>query len=304
MANRGCFGINFGGNGKKQQETPDNHTIDTSVIDNKGDTPKTTSKDIIKAYWVWSEDSLKMDVNLIKQQGITDLFVISDRFGGNNYYETFLPKVVAKFNGNPRIHAWIPCFKDKDKKWVNPADEGFQNTLLDIIGKISAIAGLNGIHLDYVRYTGDKKNNQAASQQTPHGKITITNFVEKVENKVKSTNPGLKLSAALMPEGQSNADSYGQDYQELAKYLDWLCPMIYKGNYKGADTVWIGKKTSYINDKAQNKVIAGLQGYRSDDDPTKIPESELKADIQIALDNGAIGFALFRYGLADYSGGV
>ena len=39
-----------------------------------------------------------------------------------------------------------------------------------------------------------------------------------------------------MPEGSSNSYYYGQDYSQMSKYLDFIVPMIYKGNY-GYDQV-------------------------------------------------------------------
>lgn len=241
---------------------------------------------IIKAYWVWAKDAMGLNPDLLRQQGITDLFILIYRFGGDYDYKTFLPKVIAKFEGNPRIHAWMKCFIDNNGKWVNPVDEGFRNKILDIVGEISSIPGLSGIHLDYIRYPGN------ANGQTGY----INDFVSKVRQKC----PDKTLSAALMPEGENNAKYYGQDYAELAKYLDWLCPMIYKGNYK-TNTAWIGKTTVYINSKAQGKVIAGLQTYKSDDNPTKLPELELNGDIKVALEYGAKGFALFRWGLSNFA---
>lgn len=303
MSNGGCFGSCFGGGGKTQPEKPPTPPVETPVENTHEEVtpPPETPKSMVKAYWVRSADALKIGANMMRQQGITDLFIIVNRFGGEYDYNTFIPKLIAKFEGNPRVHAWVKCFRDKGDNWVDPADLKFQNTLLDIMEKIVDIPGLNGVHLDYIRYSGVESKNRAAHQQTPHGKETIADFVMKVYNHTKSTKPSLKLSAALMPEGAGNADSYGQDYKELAEYLDWLCPMIYKGNYK-KDTAWIGKTTDYINKKAPDKVLSGLQTYRSDEDPTPIPEAELTGDINAALDNGAVGFVLFRYGLANYSG--
>lgn len=250
------------------------------------ETPISPPTGTIKAYWVWAKNAMDIDVNLIREKGITDLFVLVYRFGGDYDYNTFLPKVIAKFGGNPRIHAWMICFKGSDGKWITPADEGFKNKLFEILDKINAMPGLSGIHLDYIRYPGN------ANGQTNY----INDFVSKVRQKY----PDKILSAALMPEGESNAKYYGQDYAELAKYLDWLCPMIYKGNYK-TDTAWIGKTTAYISNKAPDKVIAGLQTYKSDDDPTKLSELELSGDIAAALEYGAKGFALFRWGLDNFA---
>lgn len=243
----------------------------------------------IKAYWVWGKDIQNIDVKTIRSWGITDLFVLTNRFGGDYYYKTFLPKVIVKFKGEPRVHAWVMCFKDSKGKWVNPSDTKFQNNLLNIISDISSIPGLSGIHLDYIRYPGN------ANGKTEH----ITNFVSKVNEKIGDKI----LSAALMPERENNAKYYGQDYSQLKKYLTWLCPMIYKGNYN-ANTAWIGKTVAYINSKAQNKVIAGLQAYESDENPVKLSELELYSDINMAFEYGAKGFAIFRWGLSNYKGAI
>ena len=168
--------------------------------------------------------------------------------------------------------------------------------LLDKINNIVRNYNIDGIHLDYVRYSGVGNN---AAYNHPNATTTITSFVKDVYNLVKSINSKTAVSAAVMPEGTRNAYYYGQDYSQLANYLDFLVPMIYKGNY-GEDTAWIGTTTKYIVDHSGGKpVISGLQTYRSDNDMTEIPAAELKNDIQSAIDNGASGYALFRYGLID-----
>ena len=64
------------------------------------------------------------------------------------------------------------------------------------------------------------------------------------------------------------------------------------------DTAWIGTTTKYIVDHAGGKpVIAGLQTYISDYDTTKLSANELDQDIKSAIDNGASGYVLFRYGM-------
>jgi hypothetical protein len=161
-------------------------------------------------------------------------------------------------------------------------------TISDIIKKY----GVNGINLDYVRYPGTAYKYSSST-------AAITSFVQKVSETVKGINPKVGVSADLMPEGSVNAYYYGQDYSQLSQYLDFLVPMIYKGNY-GKDTAWIGTTTKYIVSQANGKpVIVGLQTYVSDSNLTKIPTSELNQDIKAASDNGASGYALFRYGLVD-----
>ncbi|HML04673.1 MAG TPA: pseudomurein-binding repeat-containing protein [Methanobacterium sp.] len=152
--------------------------------------------------------------------------------------------------------------------------------------------GVNGINLDYVRYPGTAYKYANATE-------TITSFVQTVYNTVKGINAKVAVSADLMPEKSVNAYYYGQDYEQLSNYLDYLVPMVYKGNYK-EDTDWIGNVTAYIvNHSGGKPVIVGLQTYESDDNVTPIPGAELNGDVKEALDNGASGYSLFRYGLID-----
>jgi hypothetical protein len=172
-------------------------------------------------------------------------------------------------------------------------DGTFNNNLINAIADITTKYDIAGIHLDYVRYPGTAYKYSGSVS-------AITNFVHTVYDTVKSIKPNVAVSAALMPEGSVNAYYYGQDYNQLSQYLDFLVPMIYKGNY-GKDTAWIGTTTKYIVSQANGKpVIAGLQTYKSDSNLAKLSSSELNQDIKAATDNGALGYVLFRYGLTDF----
>ncbi len=176
------------------------------------------------------------------------------------------------------------------------------NSLISSISSIVKNYDIDGINLDYVRYPGTAYKNSG-------GTAAVTSFVQKVYKTVKSIKPKVAVSADVMPEGKMNAYYYGQNYTQLAKYLDFMVPMIYKGNYgynssKGtksngkSGTDWIGSTVKYIVSQAKGTpVIAGLQTYRSDKNVKAIPASELQSDIKAARNNGASGYALFRYGL-------
>lgn len=187
-------------------------------------------------------------------------------------------------------------------KTVYAYDSSFTNGLVSYITAV-AKTGVDGIHLDYVRYPGTAyKYSEATS--------TVTSFVEKVHNTVKAVNSKITLSAAVMPEGSSNSYYYGQDYSQLSRYLDFIVPMIYKGNYGfdrvngtnkygASGTAWIASKTAWIVQHSNGiPVLAGLQTYRSDDNTTLIPADELKKDINAVMASGASGYVLFRYGLS------
>ena len=171
------------------------------------------------------------------------------------------------------------------------------NAIIDMVKNY----GVDGINLDYVRYPGTAYKYSGSTQ-------IITSFVKSVYNSVKSINKQVAVSADLMPEKSENAYYYGQNYTQLAQYLDFMVPMIYAGNYgynsstgtnsSGQSSAsWISSTVQYIVSQANGTpVVAGLQAYRSDDNITPIPASELQNDINAAINNGSSGYALFKYG--------
>ena len=171
-------------------------------------------------------------------------------------------------------------------------DTSHNNEVISAISDMVKNYGVNGVNLDYCRYPG-------TAYKYNGGTDAITNFVKQVHDTVKAINSNATVSVDTMPEKSVNAHYYGQNYTQLAQYTDYLVVMAYKGNYK-EDTSWIGKVTSYIVNQTNGKpVIIGLQTYKSDSNTTPLPASELQGDINESLNNGASGYALFRYGLID-----
>ena len=258
---------------------------------------------------IWLPSSYASTVNMtaLTKTGITDIFI---KVSQTNY-KSVLTTILNRVSGTGiNIHAWITCFKYSNDSWANPQNSTYVNNLISFISSVTQYSanGLHvaGIHLDYVRYPGTTNNKAGTS-----GTAAITAFVQKVYNTVNSINSSVKVSAALMPECSVNGYYYGQDYAQLAKYLDFMVIMAYKGNYgydsstgtnsngkSGAD--WISSTIEYIVSQANGTpVIAGLQTYRSDDNVKAIPASELQNDINAAVTSGSQGYVLFRYGLID-----
>jgi hypothetical protein len=273
-----------------------NYSSDLTNVQNSNDAAGENIYNNVHGIWLKAEDVGILNVDEIKSAGITDIFFKMNLLTDPNY-QTVLPALLNKLNGtNIRVHAWISCFKDSNNQWIDPANQTQRMFLLDNIKTIVENYRIDGIHLDYVRYSG--VGNDAAYNYL-NATDTITSFVKDVYNMVKSINPKVAVSAALMPECSLNPYYYGQNYTQLAPYLDFLVPMIYKGNY-GEDTAWIGSTTKWIVDNSCGKpVIAGIQTYGSDNNITEISASELNADIKSAIDNGSSGYVLFRYGLID-----
>jgi hypothetical protein len=257
----------------------------------------------VRGIWIKAEDVGNITLSELKSANITDVFVKTNLISSPTY-KSVLTTIMGKLqNSGIRIHAWITCFKDANGNWINPANATQRTFLLNGIADILSFSvngyGVDGIHLDYVRYSGVGDN---AAYKYSNSTATITSFVSQVKQLIISKKPKTALSASVMPEGANNAYYYGQDYGQLAKYLDFLVPMIYKGNY-GQNTTWIGTTTKYIVDHAVNAngvkipVIAGLQTYISDYDTSLLTSDELNQDIKAAINNGASGYSLFRYGM-------
>ncbi|WP_296882086.1 putative glycoside hydrolase [uncultured Methanobrevibacter sp.] len=219
-----------------------------------------------------------VNLETLKKNGVTDLFLNFYAFEahGESKVKSWIKKAKAqKIN----VHIWVQSFYDGE--WHNPKTMNLTSKLKEIKGYAN-IEGVKGIHLDYLRYPGN-------AYKTDGGADAITNFVKKV----RSQNPKVFLSCAVMPENDCKK-YYGQDISALGKIVDTIIPMQYKGNYK-AGTEWLKSTIKLFSGKAT--IWSGLQTYKSDDDPTKLSASELLSDAKTCISNGAKGVILFRYGL-------
>lgn len=251
-------------------------------------------QDSTGALWVryWSMD--QMDLNKLKESGVKEIFLESVALTDPRYQSSATSFLKRAQDAGIRVSAWVNCFKP-GSTWINPADPSsatYVTNLVTRIGNLTRMEGIDGVHLDYIRYPG-------TAYKHAQGTASITSFVSQVNDVVKAIKPDALLSAALMPERGVNAYYYGQDYSQLAKHLDVLVPMIYKGNYN-SNTAWIGSVTSYIvNQSSGTPVWAGILSYQSDSNVKPLEAGELFGDVLTALENGADGYVLFRYGLID-----
>jgi hypothetical protein len=211
---------------QKSMDTANTTNSSNTTIQKSMEAAGGTSYSKVKSVWIPSDYVSSLNVTALQNLGITDVFVKSNLISTPSY-SSVLTAILQKLKGtNIRVHAWITCFKDVNGDWIDPANKTQQYFLINSITGIVKNYNISGINLDYVRYSGSGSNIAGES-----GTAAITAFVQLVYNTVKSINSSVAVSADLMPEGSANAYYYGQDYAQLAKYLDFLVPMIYKGNY-------------------------------------------------------------------------
>ena len=234
-------------------------------------------------FWVFGKDMTKVKLEDLKKYGVTDIFLNYYAFTAHGESKVLAWIKKAKTNGM-NTHIWMQCFYDGE--WINPAtNKTIIDKKLKEAKKYANLAGVKGVHLDYLRYPGN-------ANKTSGGTTAITNFVKKV----RSQNPKTFLSCAVMPENEDDKKYYGQDIPALGKIVDCIIPMQYKGNYE-AGSSWLQSTTKYFAKYAT--IWSGLQSYKSDDDTTLLSTSALTNDVKTCLNAGAKGAILFRYGLSN-----
>ncbi|MDO5825331.1 MAG: hypothetical protein Q4Q22_03035 [Methanosphaera sp.] len=237
-------------------------------------------KSKITSYFVQiGYDVTKSMVNSWINVGVTDVYVqvrVSTSDTAN------LRNVATLCKNTPiRVHAWVICFENDD------VSESRQNAVKSFISNVIKINGVNGVCLDYVRYSGLRLNLVDSNK--------ITQFVKSVNTLIKGYDRTLLLSACVFAEKAATVTYYGQNYLELSRYLDVMLPMTYKYEYN-AGREWLKSSTEYVVSHAKYcKVVSVLQTY--DKSLSRLSQAELEADARAVMSVGSYGYSLFRCGL-------
>ncbi len=184
-----------------------------------------------------------------------------------------------------QCHAWVMCFRMGDHPdpefvarmkregrlqvkfdgtvhplWLCPNEPHNQVMLLSAIREIVSKYGVDGVHLDYIRYPGQdacfckhcraeferfvghrvepwptavRRDANLAAQWLAFRRRSIDRFVASVRNVVKqSPRPKTFVSAAVFRNESSAENSIAQDWVNWARngWVDFVCPMNYTGN--------------------------------------------------------------------------
>lgn len=244
-------------------------------------------------FWLFGADMYGVDLKKMADNGINQIFLnfYAVKLHGRTAVQNFVAD--AKSVGIS-VHIWMQAFYNGG--WILPVDDSGNfryslfNSIIDEAKDYASIKGVAGIHFDYLRFGG-------TAYKHANGVEAINYFTKQACEELHKQNPGLIVSAAVMPEPSGMIYYYGQDIPTISKYLDVIVPMIYKGNY-AQGTSWIKSTTQKFIDMSNGAEIwTGLQSYYSDDDVSKLPASELKSDSKTGIDGGAKGIILFRFGL-------
>lgn len=229
-----------------------------------------------------------IDTNTVKKwvnAGVTDVYVQA-KASTNDVVQ--LKKVISLCkNTNIRVHAWVICFKTSNGFNIGSSQ---QTLIKNFVAKVVKIPGVDGVCLDYARYSGTNP-----SIVNPN---IVTNFVKQINNIVKSHNKQQKVSMCVFAEKSGSKTYYGQDYAALSPYVDVMMPMAYRYDYNAGQN-WLKSVTNYVVKEAKySKVVTILQTYiEKGGSYPKLPVSSLKSDAKVAMSGGSYGYALFREGL-------
>lgn len=261
-----------------------------------------TFKIIVKAkltkgngYWVNKWDMTKVNLKKLSKKGTKHIFLLHTVF--SKYGEKKVLKWINKAHKyGIKVHIWISVFY-KNGKFIHPVSKkgvynyDYMDTIISQAKHYASLKGVDGIHFDYVRFGGNAyKYKNAVS--------AVNYFIKKASISVRSVNPNIIVSAAVMPEPTSMKHYYAQDVPTMSKYLDVVIPMIYKGNYH-ASSKWIKKTTKkFVKQSKGAQIWSGLQSYKSDSNIKKLSYTALFKDAKYAKKGGASGVVLFRWGLS------
>ena len=253
--------------------------------------------------WLWSKYMTEIDLDEMAHKDIKNVILHEVSFEKHGIDSTlaFIKEAQGK---DIKVHIWFQCFYSGGQ-WINPVDDENNRYKQEYFDEVISRAmqyvgyGVDGIHLDYIRFGGTAWKHNPSEEITAVG--CVTEFCRQLNKAVKAANPNVILSAALMPEPYSE-ELYGQDPALMGQYMDVLMPMIYfRSGYNRKEAAWPVKVADYFAEKgAPAEVWAGITTYTANPDDTGVSpmsEDEILRDARIFKKSKAKGVVLFRYGL-------
>lgn len=212
--------------------------------------------------------------------GITDVYVRASEY--DNDTRTLRKTISLCKDTNIKVHAWVIVFRDNGK-WDNSI--ATQNKMKKFISGLMDINGVEGICLDYIRYSGANPKIVNTS--------FITNYVRDINYMAKQVDQRMEISACIMPEITDLKYYYGQDMKAMEKYVDYMIVMAYKNNFY-KDTSWMVDVTKLaIKQTKHAKVVTSLTTYSDMYGRVYLPLKEITDDIHAVMNAGSYGYSLF-----------
>lgn len=178
--------------------------------------------------------------------------------GSDNYSKLFNTEKLMDIFRENEIHpiARIVCFKDpylakarpdlaiknkdgsiwkyKGIAWLNPYNKDNWKYIVDV-AKTAAEDGFKEVQFDYIRFEATKYLEDADFGPGAENKTRKEVIVEFIDYATQELEPyGVYVSADVFGTiitSEVDAKRIGQNYVEMAKRLDYICPMVYPSHY-------------------------------------------------------------------------
>ncbi len=125
-------------------------------------------------------------------------------------------------------------WKYKNIAWLNPYNEDTWEYIVDM-AKIAADVGFKEIQFDYIRFEATKYLDGAYFGNIDPDKTRRDAILEFVDYAMAELKPlGVVVSADVFGTiiaSEIDSKTIGQEYIEMAKRLDVICPMVYPSHY-------------------------------------------------------------------------
>lgn len=216
---------------KELKELVDTTELNAMVIDIKNDSGEITYNmdlDIVQEIDA-SINYIRDMEGLIKELKAKDIYLIAR-------IVAFKDPLLAK--GKPELSLKKKdgsIFKDKDGlSWVNPYKKEVWDYLI-AVAKEAVKLGFDEIQFDYIRFSTDSGMKQVDFGEESKDKTKIDAINEFTKYASEQLKPqGVFVSADVygaIIDSEVDANIVGQDYIQMSKYLDYICPMIYPSHY-------------------------------------------------------------------------
>ncbi len=196
--------------------------------------------------------TFSVDNNIIKQAGIIprsvpikDINALMAKLQENNIYpigrivtfkdnvirETHPEYMVTKKNGR-----FYQSNEPNNQKatWLNPYNKDVWEYILNI-AKEAAAVGFKEIQFDYIRFHEGMYEKEIDFGEAAVGKSKtqiISEFTKYIVEELHKVNVAVSADVfGAIITSKIDADTVGQDYVQMARYLDVICPMVYPSHY-------------------------------------------------------------------------
>ncbi|MBQ3835259.1 MAG: hypothetical protein II816_07085, partial [Elusimicrobia bacterium] len=121
----------------------------------------------------------------------------------------------------------------KGHTWLNPYKQGTIDYILELSEK-SAAMGFDEIQFDYIRFPSDGKTKQCrygVNHSSTTASAAIVNFLKQAKERLSVSGIKTSIDVFGLTTTDTSGMGIGQRLVEMAKYVDYVSPMIYPSHY-------------------------------------------------------------------------